>query len=385
MDVQGTASRWIGKRPRVKVVFRVDASLQIGTGHVMRCLTLADALMERGAECHFVCREHRGNLLELIQQRGHIAHAFPLLEIDRPRADESLGHAACLGGHWREDATHTAEVLNLLTPDWLIVDHYALDVQWESVLRGHCRQIMVIDDLADRRHDCDLLLDQTLGRSSKEYERLVPDRCLRLIGVEFALLRPEFVRLREYSVRRREAGALERLLIMMGGVDAPNATTRVLKALNSSSIPFASQISVVMGQQAPWVESVKRQASTMRCVTEVRSNPPDLVQLMADSDIAIGAAGSASWERCCLGLPTLVVILAENQRPNAMALSQMGAAYLLGDLASIDSAIERAMRHIASKQIAEMSRIASGIVDGRGAARVCQYLSITNRVPARNC
>ena len=186
----------------MKITFRTDASLQIGTGHVMRCLTLADALAARGAYCQFICRAHDGNLIEFIRRKGLTAHPLPA-GAALPRSPTDPTHAAWLGATQAEDAEACAPILAAQRPDWLIVDHYALDARWERALAPHYRKLMVIDDLADRPHSCDLLLDQTFGRDAADYRPLVPADCRLLCGSHYALLRPEFAALRPYSLQRR--------------------------------------------------------------------------------------------------------------------------------------------------------------------------------------
>lgn len=363
----------------LSVTFRVDASLDIGTGHVMRCLTLADALHERGAFCRFVCRAHPGNLIELVRQRSYEALALPAERGDVPRqAPDGAplpGHAGWLGTDWETDAHETRAILAGQDVDWLIVDHYALDAHWEHSLRPACCRIMVIDDLADRPHDCDVLLDQNLGRSASDYAALVPGGCTVLAGPQYALLRPEFAALRPYSLARRETLALRRLLITMGGVDKDNATGKVLDTLRQYPLPPDCEITVIMGPHAPWLDQVRKQASEMPWPTEVRVNITDMAQVMADSDLAIGAAGSAAWERCCLGLPTLQVVLAENQLAGGRALHNTGAALSLGEPAVLSKQLASALWPLLTgKLLVEMSRAACAVTDGQGAARVIQHM-----------
>jgi UDP-2,4-diacetamido-2,4,6-trideoxy-beta-L-altropyranose hydrolase len=247
----------------MKVVFRVDASLLIGIGHVMRCLTLADALKTQGALCYFISREHPGHLLDVIEQRGYQVNR---LEAPLTHAinESELTHAAWLGSTWETDATDTAAILADLQPDWLVVDHYALDHRWEGALAPHYRKLLVIDDLADRPHRCDLLLDQNLGRQPQDYVGLVPTHCQVLTGSQYALLRPEFAALRPYSLQRRQAQpALRQLLISMGGVDQPNATGQVLQALKTCALPADCRITVVMGLAAPRLQNVQELARQM--------------------------------------------------------------------------------------------------------------------------
>jgi len=363
----------------MKVVFRTDASLDIGIGHVMRCLTLAEALRSHGANCHFICREHPGHLLDLIRKRGFTTYALPLCEPDELSQDATEtsqpAHAHWLGCDWQTDARQTGEILTTLKPEWLVVDHYALDNRWENALRAHCERLLVIDDLADRPHACDLLLDQNLGRAAVDYANLVPDHCTVLAGPRFALLRPEFAALREYSLQRRKAPALRQLLITMGGVDQPNATGQVLEAFKTATLPADCNITVVMGGKAPWLEQVREIAATMPCPTNVRVDISDMAQVMADSDLAIGAAGTTSWERCSLGLPALMVVLAENQWSGARALLAAGAASLIGEPSAIREQLVPTLAPLLSDEtLANMSRCASNITDGQGSTRVVERM-----------
>lgn len=358
----------------MSILFRVDASLDIGTGHVVRCLTLADTLADRGAECRFICREHPGHLIDHIRSKGYRVDALPLINKETCPT-ESPPHARWLGCPWEVDAANSRAILSQDEPDWLIVDHYALDARWEQALQGSYKKLMVIDDLADRLHACDLLLDQNLGRKPGDYDALVPAHCRRLIGPRYALLRPEFAALREYSLQRRQKPALKRLLITMGGVDQPNATGKVLEALKTCPLPSDCQITVAMGASAPWLEQVRSLAATMPWTTTVRVNISDMAQVMADSDLAIGAAGGTSWERCCLGLPTLLVILAENQEEGALALQQRGAAHLLGKLDAITHELKSIFPILLEERFwADMIHAASEVTDGRGAPRVLEQM-----------
>ena len=368
---------------KMRVAFRTDASLQIGSGHVMRCLTLADALKARGAECHFISREHPGHLLEVIRQRGHAVTALPAGKPSSARADDSVqqpAHAAWLGCDWSTDARQTGAILASLQPDWLVVDHYALDQRWEEVVAPHYRKLLVIDDLADRPHRCDLLLDQNLGRQPEHYAQWVPAYCQVLTGPQYALLRPEFVALRPYSLQRRQAQpALRQLLITMGGVDQPNATGQVLQALKTCALPADCSITVVMGLTAPWLQSVRELVAQMPWSTEVVVNVSDMAQRMADSDLAIGAAGSTSWERCCLGLPTLMVVLAENQQLGAQALDAAHAARLIGVVSDIVTQLPlAACELIDSACQMRMSLAASAITDGQGVDRILKAIGMFN-------
>lgn len=361
--------------PALNIAFRVDASLKIGTGHVMRCLTLAEALRERGAACHFISREYTGHLLDIIRQRGFAVSALPQCpQAHTPVEDagHQPPHAHWLGCDWETDARQTGMLLADIKPDWLVVDHYALDIQWERALQGCYKKLLGIDDLADRPHTCDLLLDQNLGRHASDYAHLVPKHCKVLAGPHYALLRPEFAALREYSLMRRESPALKHLIVTMGGIDQPNATGQVLESLKTCPLPDDCRITVVMGGKAPWLQQVREMVSSMPWPTAVRVNVSDMAQVMADSDLAIGAAGSTSWERCCLGLPTLLVVLAENQRTAAAVLEKKQLVVTLQLGKELNKSLsEHINQMVCSKGIMlAMAKRAAEIIDGRGCERV---------------
>lgn len=358
----------------MRVAIRADSSLHIGSGHIMRCLTLADALVQRGAECHFLCREHPGHLIEMIRSKGYAVHVLPCEHIS-PLAAEGPAHADWLGATQEQDARACRAILQELQPGWLIVDHYALDIRWEEALRPFYSHLMVIDDLADRPHQCDLLLDQNLGRKITDYAGLIPEECTVLAGPQYALLRPEFAALREYSLERRKQPKLHSLLISMGGVDQPNATVQVLEALKDCPLPDDCRINVVMGSKAPWLEQVRAVAAGMPRPTEVLVNVTDMAQRMVDCDLAIGAAGGTSWERCCLGVPTLIVVLADNQWSGARALQAAHAARLLGDISAIAQLPSVLSRLENEAELENMAMMASRIADGLGSVRVADSLT----------
>ena len=351
------------------VVFRADASVDIGTGHVMRCLTLATALQARGARCHFLCRDLPGHLEATIRAQDFDCHLLPAA--DRCEDDGLTAHSRWLGVSGLRDASESRSLLDQLSPDWVVLDHYALDAAWERAARPDGAKLMVIDDLADRPHDCDLLLDQNLGRDTADYDGLLQDRCFRLIGPAFALLREEFAAHRAESLARRTTHPLRHILVSLGGVDRDNVTSRVLARLASCRLHPDTRITVVIGRSAPGRDEVARQAAQMPVGTEVCMGATNMAALMTRADLAIGAGGSTSWERCCLGLPTLLVVLAPNQEPAARALSASGAAVLFGDATDPTSGLADAIASTMEPRVlAAMSVSSADLVDGLGAHRV---------------
>lgn len=357
-----------------QIVFRTDAALHIGTGHMMRCLTLAEALRERGAAASFVCREHDGQFCELIAARG-----FALSRLPRPAAgvapDPVPPHANWLGASWQDDAAQTRAALGALSrpPDWLVVDHYALDRRWEGALRPSVGRIMAIDDLADRDHDCDLLLDQNLvARLAARYAARTPDGCRHLLGPQYALLQPGYAVLHE-NMKPRD-GTIRRIFIFFGGVDQGNLTGRALNAvlrLERSEI----EVDIVIGAGNPLAAALQRQIAPFPQM-HLHHSLPSLGPLMAQADLVLGAGGATSWERLCLGLPAMVVTLAENQIPVAQELERQGLIHWLGNA---DDVSEQCMIEQLSAVLDGAKRPAwmapdRGVVDGRGAGRVCEAL-----------
>jgi UDP-2,4-diacetamido-2,4,6-trideoxy-beta-L-altropyranose hydrolase len=365
----------------MQIAFRTDASVQIGIGHVMRCLTLADGLLKHGAQCTFICRPHDGHLLDLIAQRGHQSVTLPRLTLATGQLPNDLAHSAWLGTDWQTDANDTIEALGNEQIDWLVVDHYAIDNRWEECLRPYCQKIMIIDDLADRKHDCDVLLDQNLGRKVEDYSSLLNQQTAIFTGPQYALLRPEFALLRSQSLARRGEPQFKRLLITMGGIDKDNITGQVLEALNACTLPSDLNITVVMGSNAPFLDAIVKNAAQMQCPVQVLVGVSNMAQLMSDSDLCIGAAGGTSWERCCLGLPTLLIVLAENQKSGAYALEQSGSALILRKLKDVQQILEDQGLITTMGYLKNMCQAAARVTDGKGAQRIISSMQ-TERLSA---
>ena len=357
------------------IAFRTDASLEIGTGHVMRCLTLADRLRECGARTLFISRKHCGHLFDQIVDRGHEVRVLPPPPNSRTTLDGDTAHAAWLGVEWGVDAEQTQQSLAGQRPAWLVVDHYAIDCRWERALRSACERLMVMDDLADRPHDCELLLDPTLGRTRGDYAEHLGSEVQTFLGPQYALLRPEFAASRAESLARRNAPELRHVLITMGGVDKDNATGRVLDAIEASDLPSQMKLTVVMGPQAPWLATIQDRASNMRVATDVRLGVTDMAQLMTESDLAIGAAGGTSWERCCLGLPTFLLSLAENQKKMAQTLQDAGAVIAFSDIIELVDCIQTLVTgDLNAPSLTQLSHAAARVTDGQGSARICSEI-----------
>ena len=359
----------------MKFAFRTDASFQIGIGHVMRCLTLAAELSEDDHEVFFICRELDGNLIQVIEAKGfkvfklqHTSNNIPT-EIDL----SDRGHQDWLGTSWECDAIQVQEVLKNTQPDWLIVDHYSLDKRWELKLKSKVRFIMVIDDLVDRDHYCDLLLDQNFGRKENDYETLLGNECKTLIGPNFAILRPEFEKFRIDSLKNRMANPnCKNLLISLGGVDKDNITTSILNALDKCQGSLDLKITVVIGKNCPWQNEISIMASVIKWPTKVLIDVGNMAELMACVDFSIGAAGSTSWERCALGIPSILVSIAANQENLLTSLTKANLCVglkLSDNIPTLTKRIEKAI-NLLKQSRQDLIFKSSNLVDGKGVKRI---------------
>lgn len=318
-----------------RFVFRVDASTEMGIGHLMRCLTLAGRLHARDGEIHFITRQLPDVLRSQVLAVGYGLHQLPSPSQDG-LSSEGPAHAAWLGASWQEDARQTAEVIAAIGgADALVVDHYAIDRRWEQCLREHVRWICVIDDLADRPHDCDVLLDQNYFLNpALRYQGLVPSECRLLLGPGHALLREEFRR--EQKRLRQRDGHIRRVLIFYGGADPDNLTAFTLNALK----PFMGsglEIDIAVGALNPHIASLSDFCDGHPlCHLHIQTDR--MAELMAAADLAFGACGTASWERCAMGLPAIVMVFAHNQLAPTRALAEAGIVLNLGDAASVRAA-----------------------------------------------
>ena len=309
----------------MNVAFRVDASNEIGTGHFMRCLTLADALKQRDAGIRFVSRHMPPYLRGLLSAKGY---AFvPLNSISSEDANNPLSHAHWLGTGQLADARDAIQVLSDQAWDWLVVDHYALDARWESALRQTAQNILVIDDIADRQHDCNILLDQNYYRDmDQRYQGLLPEQCVTLLGPAYVLLRPEFAEAKQ-RLKTRD-GAVKRILVFFGGSDPCNQTQKVVEALQQLNRPDID-VDVVVGPTNFNRDAVQALCEKLPNVT-FHCQISNMAELILNADLGIGAGGSAMWERCHLGLPTITVVLAANQLRTTEDVAEIGAIKYLG-------------------------------------------------------
>ncbi len=358
----------------MKIAIRVDASSQIGTGHFMRCLTLAGTLKQCEADIRFISRSLPEHLHNMLVEKN--IELIPLENDLTPTPIDDLPHSHWLGMSQHQDAQATIHAISDRTWDWLIIDHYGLDARWESVMRQSARGIMVIDDLADRQHDCDILLDQNYYSDMEtRYIGKVPKSCQMLLGPKYALLRDKFRKLRNQV--KPQTGPIKRVLIFFGGVDADNFTGHAIEALSELGLVGLS-VDVVIGTQHPCREQIKAACVQHGYICHVQTNK--MAELMAAADLAIGAGGSATWECCCVGLPILVFCTANNQRKQIEDAAQAGLVYSPEVKADLTSLIQR---HIyALIENVNLRKLISGngmkAVDGRGTLRVISSFGMSD-------
>jgi UDP-2,4-diacetamido-2,4,6-trideoxy-beta-L-altropyranose hydrolase len=331
----------------IRVTFVTAASPQIGGGHVLRCLALAEGLAARGVEARFATDRLTVDTVGLLR-----SSPFEIFETVPAEAH-------------RHEAAREADIA--------IFDGYAFDRAVERDWQGLAKVRVAIDDLANRRHDCDVLVDHAAGREASEYAGLVPSGCAVLVGPGYALLRPQFAERRNRALVRRRAEVPRRLLVAMGLTDVGGVTRLAVEGARRSDDAWS--IDVVTGQGAgslPWLRE-QAQAGTLRLYVDI--DAAGMADLMAEADIAIGSGGGTSLERCCLGLPSLVIMVAENQRSSVSSLVRAGAVSLVGTLAEATAErIAAALVALAhdSAALEKQARAAAAVVDGEGVHRVCR-------------
>lgn len=338
------------------MAFRVDASPQLGTGHLVRCLTLADALRREGARIRFISRDLPPHLESRLAEHGLDYRALATAD-----AGPGPGAAADVGG--------TCRILADASWDWVVVDHYGLDAAWQSAVRGVAARVLAIDDLANRRHDCDLLLDQNhVPGGDGRYDSLVPGDCRRLLGPRYALLRPEY-RAHRDSLRARPPDA-RRVLVFFGGTDPQNMTDLAVRALSGPELRHL-ELDVVCGADPARRRELEAWAAERPGLT-LHGPRPHLADLMTRADLGLGAGGATTWERMCLGLPSLVITLADNQVAVANGLAAEGLISLIGDASSVSPAQVRdaVLAALPAAQHRRAVEAGMALSDGGGVTRV---------------
>jgi UDP-2,4-diacetamido-2,4,6-trideoxy-beta-L-altropyranose hydrolase len=349
-----------------RVLVRADAGARIGAGHVLRAISLVEELVERGAEAIFATCTLPAELRSRVARTGsrHV-DLGPLTGAGTAAGD----------GAWPASSQH--DDLHLIeqgcgTPaefDITIVDHYGLDLTWEARARSFGGRVVVIDDLADRAHDCDVLVDQNWygPHTAARYRALVPEGCLQLLGPRYAILQPDYRRLR--ANRRPVRWPPQEICVSYGGTDPTGESAKVLEALAD---PLFAHLEVEVAVGSPHAAT-----NDLRSLVEARDRTqlhvalPTLAPLLASADLSLGASGAATWERLCLGVPGLVTTTSDRQAGVTAAFAEAGITHWIG---SADEATPHRYREALVQRLAEPLGDVLPLVDGFGAPRIAEAL-----------
>ena len=355
----------------MNTVFRVDSSIQIGAGHVMRCLTLAKELKKNG-KVQFICRNRKGNLINKIESEG-----FKVFKLNQEAAKDNIDELSAidwLGTTQEKDALECINILKKIKPDWLIVDHYGIDKYWHERLDKFSKKLLVIDDLANRKYKCDILLDQNFYQDvNARYKKLVLNKCKLLLGPKYALLREEFLTKRS-NLRNTE---VTNILVYFGGSDIKNNTLKALEGIQLAK-RVNLHVNVIISPDSPYREEIKRFSKGMQntiCFDFI----DNMAEMMNNSDLYIGSAGTTTWERSCMGLPSIVIGVAENQIEPMEAMHKAGMAFFLGGEENVTSTIISELLNSALSNPSVLKKMREknlDLVDGYGASRCASEMLI---------
>ena len=365
----------------MKVGFRVDASSEIGSGHIMRCLVLAKALKKRGFDCIFICRKHDGNLIEVIKSSKFTVLELNLTEFSIPFSDRYT-YEMWMGANHHTDALETIKLLENEILEWLVVDHYGIDFRWEQIISEKVKRIFVIDDLADRKHFCNALLDQ--GWHSEDTQKrycslILKKNCMTFLGPKYALLGEEYSAIKKNSFFRRRKK--KRILVYMGATDFFDITCKAIEALTHEEF-YNFQVEIVAGVNYRNLSTLKQYVSR-RPNTVLHEFLPSIATLMSNADLIIGAGGVTNWERLYFGVPSIVISVADNQRKVNLNLAKDGFIYYLGHAEQIKATdIRSAVRQMINNKdlLQSMRKKGSDLVSGNGANIVADYFFGENNI-----
>jgi UDP-2,4-diacetamido-2,4,6-trideoxy-beta-L-altropyranose hydrolase len=362
------------------IAFRVDSATEIGAGHVIRCITLADILRKRGYRVFFVCRAHKGNLIPYIIEEGYDVFILPVGQQSNSMENVNQDYQSWLGAEQSEDALQTISLLklNLKSVDWLVVDHYAIDHRWHQKLGQLARNILVIDDLANRKYYCDILLDPTYGIDKKSYLKKVNNNTKLLLGPEYALLRSGFQSVRKQVIElRKDIKAPKNILLCFGGGDSHGYILELANILHSQTRDF--RVNIIITNSDKSLEKLRNLSNKDERFT-INTMPVDMVNTMSKADFSIGAAGGMCWERACLGLPTILFSIADNQKTIAHHLIKNNIAVSSG---SIDPVNKERFIQLVNRMMDDINFYSHlvnaniNITDGKGAERVVNEMEKT--------
>ena len=339
---------------KIEVVFRCNASNSIGGGHIYRCLTFADTIIQQlNWNCIFIIDEGGLDIVSNLKSSQHTIFEIPKKEIQNVEYLISILPSGC---------------------KWLIVDHYELSKSWEMACSVWAENIFVIDDIPKREHACNILMDSSILRIRDHYSKLVPSETSTLFGPEYALLRPEFFYKRKESIDRRKSPHLKQILISFGATDRFGLSLIALKAVIESKLNL--KVDLVLPAKHKDLKKIKDVINNTDISINYYFNVNNMAELMCKADLAIGALGISSWERCCLGLPTLAIASSDNQEDNQLGLLKYGAIKVVnGEKKDLIDIITNKLVNLSNRDLENMSLNASKLSQGLGRFRLVAELS----------
>ncbi|OCH25513.1 UDP-2,4-diacetamido-2,4,6-trideoxy-beta-L-altropyranose hydrolase [Aliivibrio sp. 1S128] len=359
----------------MNIVFRVDAAPHMGGGHLSRCLTLANGLKKKGFTSLFILRNHPNCPSH---QVTHAGHSLVLLPFQNENTVDVNSYSSWVGASWDFDAEQTLKAMTEQFDhdvDWLIVDHYGLDACWEEYFLSKGIKVGVIDDLVNRTHSSLFLLDQTCGRVEEEYKGLVSPGTMLFVGESYCLLRDEFFQLRNSAIsRRKQLKTVRKLLINFGSTDPTGHTLKALKGLKRYAVETDVEVLIVVGSACPFIDEIKEASESLAYKVKLYIDSTSMAELIKDSDLAIGAAGVSTWERCFLGLPTLLVKTAENQTDVVQRVIRSGAAIGYFEDLECENSLLLALKNI-EKDYSNVSESALNMDIGGGLDKVITLIT----------
>lgn len=363
----------------VNILFRVDASNNIGGGHVIRCLNLAIAFSKKGATVEFLCMNLFGNLIEKIKKAGFACHLLKRPVKNNHRLNRERSTQDCPSQEWRSDANQTLSFLQgrSLSYDIIVVDHYDLDIHWERQIRPFVGKLMVIDDLANRKHECDIFVCQVYGTSAKEHVGLLPPRCQSLFGADYILMNPNFYQTRKFS--KMEASNECKIHLFFGTNDIDGLTIRFTNLIlkNFSNL----KVKVAINGEFPFQSCLARLSSEFALRMEWEKNITDMTLHYNGCSFAFGTPGMSTWERACMGLPALHIINNPSQHNIMEKLEKLGFCQCIGDIKTVsDKQFVDGLEHFLMNQhtLMEMRQIGLRTIDGGGVFRVADFVLDSN-------
>ena len=349
-----------------KVLIRVDASAEIGFGHLMRCLTLADSLRSSGLDCVFASRAFDPLMLEPIVNKGH--ELITLQPLIRPSIEDKT-YKSWVGANLEDEILELNSKIKDFRDEFglFIVDHYGLDWVWESEF-AKFGKIFVIDDLKNRVHDCDAILDSSFGTLTRDYMSLCRQDTHFLLGPKYCLIRPEF-----YQARQIQKNNLRKVLVMMGGTDPYNITSEILDIVSKRFDEI--QIVAIVGRSCPHIDAIMKVSERCPDKVQVVVDPNRIAEVMSTCSVSIGACGTSAWERFVLGIPSIVITTAENQIKIAKDLHNDGLITYAGhfnklDLEVIVEALSKLLKNTPYSLIEKIQKVC----DGLGTERVSDFI-----------